>query len=231
MRRTVIPELLDSDAGTAEEIAASLADLRMVNRRFGGARVVRKLVLQIARGAGTRDVSVLDVGAGSGDVLQSLRRDLARAGLNVRAVAFDRSAGHLAPGVAAVQGDALALPFRDGSFSVVACSLFLHHLEPDEIRRFVAEALRVCRHAVVINDLRRSWTHLGLVLAGTPLYSSRLTRHDAPASVRRAYTIAELRTILPQPADFRRFYLCRLGAIVWKDGKSQTTNAKGAGTE
>ena len=37
MRRVVVPELLDSDAGTPREVEGSLADLRMVNRFFGGA--------------------------------------------------------------------------------------------------------------------------------------------------------------------------------------------------
>ena len=36
MRRTVTPELLDSDSGTPAEVAASLADLNFINRWFGG---------------------------------------------------------------------------------------------------------------------------------------------------------------------------------------------------
>ena len=54
------------------------------------------------------------------------------------------------------------------------------------------EGLRVCRVAVLINDLVRDGLHLSLVYAGLPLYRSRLTRHDAPASVRQAYTPAEM---------------------------------------
>ena len=52
-------------------------------------------------------------------------------------------------------GDALALPFRDASFDLVSCNLFAHHLSPQELVRFVDEALRVCRVAVLINDLVR----------------------------------------------------------------------------
>src|SRR5947199_5866128 len=37
----------------------------------------------------------------------------------------------------------------------------------------------------LINDLVRSWLHLAFVYTGMPLYRSRLTRHDAPASVRQ----------------------------------------------
>ena len=54
------------------------------------------------------------------------------------------------------------------------------------------ELRRVARIAPVVGDLDRS----PLALAATALYArrvarSRLTRHDAPLSVRRAYTPAE----------------------------------------
>ena len=53
----------------------------------------------------------------------------------------------------AVAGDALALPFRDASFDLLSSTLFAHHLSPQELVQFVDEALRVCRVAVLINDL------------------------------------------------------------------------------
>ena len=121
-------------------------------------------------------------------------------------------------------GDALALPFRDTSFDLVGCGLFAHHLSPDQLVRFVNEALRVSRCAVLINDLIRHPTHLALVYAGVPLYRSRITRHDAPASVLQAYTPDEMREILGRTAAARveigRSYLFRMGVIAWKAGAS-----------
>jgi hypothetical protein len=103
---------------------------------------------------------------------------------------------------------------------VVGSSLFVHHLEPEELHRFAREALRVARHAFVINDLVRHPLHLALALAGRPIYRSRITRHDAPASVRRAYTIDEVRRILQDTGaaqvSVQTFYLYRMGVIAWK---------------
>jgi hypothetical protein len=80
--------------------------------------------------------------------------------------------------------------------------------------------MRVCRKAVLINDLIRSPVHLLLIYAGFPLYRSRLTRHDAPASVRQAYTPREMQEMLAQtPAkhiEISRHYLYRMGVIAWK---------------
>ena len=85
---------------------------------------------------------------------------------------------------------------------------------------FAREALRVCRRAVLINDLIRSRTHLALVYLGLPLFRSRITWHDAPASVRRAYTVDEMRELLSrlpaQRIEMSRHYLYRMGVLVWK---------------
>jgi ubiquinone/menaquinone biosynthesis C-methylase UbiE len=143
-------------------------------------------------------------------------------GLSVQVALLDRMWSHLPlNGTQSVAGDALALPFRHEAFDIVSCSLFAHHLEAEELRSFVREGLRVCRKAVLINDLIRSRVHLGLVYAGLPLFRSRITWHDAPASVRRAYTCEEMREILrPVPrakVTISRHYLYRMGVMVWKE--------------
>jgi ubiquinone/menaquinone biosynthesis C-methylase UbiE len=123
-------------------------------------------------------------------------------------------------GTSAVAGDALALPFGDGSFDLVSCCLFAHHLEPREIVQFVNEGLRVGRTAVIINDLVRDPIHLALVYVSLALYRSRFNRHDAPASVRRAYTVKEMNQMLRQTTaarvEIERRPAFRMGAIAWK---------------
>ena len=121
----------------------------------------------------------------------------------------------------ALVADALHLPFPDSSFDLISCSLFVHHLSPDQVSQFARESLRVCRHAVLINDLIRHPLHLALVYAGMPLYRSRITRHDAPASVRQAYTTEEMREFFQQSGasriEIQRRYLYRMGVIAWKE--------------
>ena len=69
MKRAMVPELLDSDAGTPEEIKASITDLRMFNRRFGGIRTTRSLLppdvpVQVDGGIGPENIrAVRDAGA------------------------------------------------------------------------------------------------------------------------------------------------------------------------
>jgi ubiquinone/menaquinone biosynthesis C-methylase UbiE len=222
MQRVVIPELLDSDAGTPEEVRAALRDLRLINRCFGGTSTTASLLRRIAEKTGKRELSVLDVGAGPGDSSLGAADDVADDGIEVRVTLMDRAATHMPRnGIPAIVGDALELPFTGGSFDVVTSCLFVHHLEPAQVVQHMGEALRVCRVAAVINDLNRSAAHVALVYAGLPLFRSRITWHDAPASVRRAYTPAELREILERTGaarlDITAHYLFRIGAIAWKE--------------
>jgi hypothetical protein len=221
MKRMVVPELLDSDAGTAREVAQSIVDLRMFNRAFGGVRTMSSLLRRVAEQRKLKDLSWVDVAGSEGFVAISTQKNLERSGTKLLTVILDRAVTHMDRQTPAICGDALALPFRDNSFDVVGSSLFLHHLEAKEIVQFVREGLRVARHAFLIHDLVRHPLHLALSYLGLPLYRSRITRHDAPASVRRAYTETEVKTILIQAAEpasieIDRFYLFRMGVIVWK---------------
>jgi ubiquinone/menaquinone biosynthesis C-methylase UbiE len=225
MRRSPSVELLDSDAGTPAEIAASLRDLQRINRWFGGISTMAWLVKRVAQTTGARELSFLDVAGGSGDVARGVQVQLEHFGVRVRTAVLDRSWSHLqlpSDGETArrVVGEASSLPFGDDSFDLVGSSLFVHHLMPNAVVEFVNEGLRVASRAVLINDLRRNRLHLAMVYAGMPLYRSRLTRNDGPASVRQAYTMAELVGLLRRTAAARfevhPHYLCRMGAMVWK---------------
>jgi ubiquinone/menaquinone biosynthesis C-methylase UbiE len=222
MKRLVTPELLDTDSGTSAEVNSSLGDLRRINRWFGGIATNEDMLWRVSRTIGAPSLSLLEVAAGSGYVSEITRQHLQRRGLSLRITLLDRAASHLSNGTLSVVGDALALPFRESSFDLLSCNLFAHHLSPEELRKFVDEALRVCRVAVLINDLVRHPLHMMLVYAALPLYRSRLTRHDAPASVRQAYTPGEMQMLLAQTGaakvEIHRHYLFRMGVIVWKYG-------------
>jgi len=217
-------ELLDTDSGTPAEVASSICDLRMFNRWFGGVATTRKLIERVASATGKKHFSVLEVAAGFGDVPKIAAQQLARKGITLEVTHLDRAASHLLPGNRAVVADALALPFPDNSFDLVSSSLFAHHLEPDELARFAAEAQRVSRCAVLINDLIRHPLHVALVYAGFPLMRSYVSRFDGVASVRRAYIPKEMWQILSSASlngstprlEISRHYLFRMGVIVWK---------------
>lgn len=222
MKRRPSDELLDTDSGTPEEVAASLRDLRSFNLRFGGVSTSRALTERVSELSGQKEFSVLEVAAGEGFVPQRLREELESSGITLNYTLLDRVVSHLPQNGSfpKVAGDALKLPFRDSSFDLVSCSLFVHHLSPQQAMAFAAESLRVCGLAVLVNDLIRNPIHLALAYAASPWYRSRITRNDAPASVKQAYTVQEMRGFFQKAGacvETQTHFLFRMGVIAWKN--------------
>jgi ubiquinone/menaquinone biosynthesis C-methylase UbiE len=191
VRRTIARELMDEPVDDVDELAANLRDVAFANARLGGTAPVVRAVRRL----GAR--RILDVGSGAGDVPLALVRDGERRGVDVRVTCLDVSDQMLAiarratgdhPALAFVRGDGASLPYDAGAFDVVTCTLALHHFEPAGARALLSELRRVARVSPIVCDLRRS----AVAFAATWLWSrtsrNRLTRHDAPLSVRRAYT-------------------------------------------
>jgi SAM-dependent methyltransferase len=62
-------------------------------------------------------------------------------------------ASEQAPNADFVVGDALDLPFEDGTFDRLFTSYFYCHLDEDDRTRFLAEARRVARELVVVGTV------------------------------------------------------------------------------
>jgi ubiquinone/menaquinone biosynthesis C-methylase UbiE len=197
-------ELLDTP-GTipASTLAHNLRDIRRVNRFAGGTAVVLRhlpeLLMDVPRGA---TVTLLDIATGSGDIPRALVHWGRRRGYDLRVLATDVSEDVLAvarretanePAITIEACDARALPYRDGAFDIAVCSLALHHFPRADAVRVLAEMGRVCRRGVILNDLVRTWPgYVGAWLLGNATTTNRLTRHDAPLSILRAFTLEEL---------------------------------------
>lgn len=190
---------MDAPVQDPRELGASLAQVAQANRWFGGVGPLRRALDPLRRGG--RDVLLLDVGAGNGEVAAGLARWGSRGGGRWRAVALDlhrqtvRVARDRVEGAAdVVQGDGLRLPFRDGSVDVAVAVLVLHHLDDGPAATLVAEMARVARWGILVNDLERhAVSHfLARCLAATLWRRNRLTRHDGPLSVLRGFTPREL---------------------------------------
>ena len=233
MQRVDAPEILDSDACSPREAQAVLTVLGRVNRWFGGVATTQKMVGRVAQAAGINRLSLLEVAAGSGEVPEIVRQRLRRQGVLIDVTLLDLALSHLsnsnhdsreAGEKKRIVGNALNLPFKDGAFDIVSCSLFAHHLSPQQLLVFVGEALRVSRRAVLINDLVRHPLHLAAAFAGFPIMWNRVAWRDGLTSVRRAYLPAEIEKVfnsggfeLPVRLEISRHFLYRMAVIVWRN--------------
>jgi ubiquinone/menaquinone biosynthesis C-methylase UbiE len=226
-------ELLDQTGHDPAELAANLRDIRTVNRVAGGAAVVlRHLPGMLAHVPRDSPAEILDLATGSGDIPRALATWAGRRSRPLRLTVADRSPEILGEARCILAGvlevtftvcDARAVPMPDRSFDVVLCSLSLHHFAPGEAVQVLREMDRLSRTGFILNDIRRCRAgYLAAWAASRIATRNRLTRHDMPLSMLRAYTPDELRALLRQAgipeARVTTHPLFRMAAVHHKPG-------------
>ena len=207
----------------------ALQGLVRLNWASGSIVRVWQVIRRFAFDQGRKELSVLDVATGAGDVPIGLYRLARRAGLQLNIVAVDISETALDVArqraiccdaeidfrVCDILGDSVT-----EKFDIVLCSLFLHHFDDEPSVELLQRLKQRARHLVVINDLLRSRVSLALVWLGSRLLSrSKVVHFDALASVRAAFTLGEMRCLSRaaglESARIRAYWPCRF-LFVWE---------------
>src|SRR5688572_29313601 len=163
-RRSYKLEHIDTGNYTASEYDDCIGELQFVNRWMGDAHTLKSTLFREVAAEGLDQFSVLDVGAGSGELLRVTVSWARETGRTVRAVGLElneRSASSILeesrefPEITSVRGDALALPFGNTDFDYVICSLFTHHFAEEQVITILREMNRVARRRIIVIDLHR----------------------------------------------------------------------------
>jgi ubiquinone/menaquinone biosynthesis C-methylase UbiE len=230
-KRIYEEELLDAGAGTDDDVAESLSDLRRINRYLGGTGVVIESLNRILGKERPDEISLLDVGTGSADIPEAVVEWCRSRGIKPRVAALDISERNLRvararlglnPDVTLLCADSLNLPFARASFDIVTASLFLHHFVEDDVVRMLRNFSLLARRAVIVNDLVRNFIpYYFMRIAGPIITTSYLSRNDGPVSVLRGFTASELQGLalragfaridLKQKFPYRLSMVARLG--------------------
>jgi 2-polyprenyl-3-methyl-5-hydroxy-6-metoxy-1,4-benzoquinol methylase len=134
--------------------------------------------------------SVLDVGAGSGDMGKCLTSHFP----NAKEVSLDHRLVHLrdAPSPRVV-ADALRLPFARHAFDFVLCSSVLHHFPDCQVVDMIYTLRHFARRALLLLDLERHpLAYHFLPLTRRILGWGPMTVHDGSVSVAAAFRLEEL---------------------------------------
>src|ERR1044071_482445 len=197
-------ELECNDTGnyTPEEYESCISELQLVNRWMGDAHALKQTLLRDVEQKALPEFSVLDVGAGSGELLRvaaSWARSTGRCFRGVGLELNERSAQAILeqsqafPEITAVRGDALRLPFVEAEFDYVMCSLFTHHFVDEQIVHILREMSRVARRRIFAIDLHRDPVpYFFYTTIGKLVLKNRLIRHDGALSILRSFKPNEL---------------------------------------
>lgn len=194
---------MDRAGNDAADLRGALRDIASVNRLLGGRRALLDALDPFLDGApGAAPLSILDVGTGGGDLAVAMVCHARRRSRRVEVIAMDIdpvtarvAAETCAPygEIRVIRGDAFRPPFAAHCFDLVTASLFLHHFSQDDAAALLASFRRMARGAVLVNDLRRHvvpWAFIAV--AARAAFRHPMFVHDAPLSVLRGFTDAEL---------------------------------------
>lgn len=189
------PEIIDDPDLPAEDFAAAMRDLAKVNFWLRGHAPTLAWLKHETKDL--NEFSLLDVGAGQGDLLRSIEHWAAKAGKRAHLYGIDLAeggalaSGRAGTGATYIVGDVFAhRPQRPYDFIVSA--LFTHHLTDEQIVRFLCWMDESAARGWHINDLHRhplalaGYSALAAVMRWHPI-----VRQDGRLSVRRAFTRAD----------------------------------------
>ncbi|HLM01553.1 MAG TPA: methyltransferase domain-containing protein [Pyrinomonadaceae bacterium] len=207
-KRSAKLELIDTGDYTPEEYEGCLRELRRVNHYLGDTRALQKTLLREIEDENLEKFSVLDVGAGSGELLRAIAEFAAKKEksappprlvgleLNARSARAILEESKNYTEIFSVRGDALGLPFADQTFDYAICSLFTHHFTDENVVRILSEMKRVARRKIFVIDLHRhALAYFLYTTVGRLFLYNRLIRHDGALSILRSFKAGELRTL------------------------------------
>lgn len=198
-------EHLDKGDYTPEEYEGCIVELQRVNRWLGDTKALRNSLLKDIEAAELQAFSVLDVGAGSGELLRLIAQWANETNRGARLVGLElneRSAKEIVEGsqqypeISSVRGDAFRVPFRDQQFEYVICSLFTHHFRDPQVVELLQEMARLARRKIFVIDLHRNVVAYTFFTTIARLFlHNRLIREDGALSILRSFTPEEFRML------------------------------------
>jgi hypothetical protein len=205
-RRAELVEAMDRPDSPEDRLRRTLTQFESLNRIFSRYRsVLMRGVVDDMACNDARSFRVVDLGAGGCDIARWLVRACRTRGLPVAVVAVEhdlrvagyaRSASAGYPEIEVVQADVLDRGLLGGADYVLANHL-LHHLSDDlcvELLRRI-DCARPRRY--LLNDLvRNRWAYFGFLLVAPLLFRRSFVVADGLASIRRGFTMPEVRTLV-----------------------------------
>lgn len=196
---------MDTGDYTPEEYERFLKDIAYINRNLGDNAAIRATLLVEIERLDLKEFSVLDLGAGSGEMLRFIAEFAGRTNRRAFLIGLDlheqslrvmRRESSEFDEINPLRADALHLPFADRSFDFCISSLFTHHLKDDQVVALFREMGRVAGRGIFSIDLHRH--PMAWILYKLFCWSHRISpmvRQDGSLSILRSFKPEELKEL------------------------------------
>ncbi len=223
-RRSAEPEIMDDLTYAGPLMDRTLHELEIVNKWLGGNSVTLDALQKLLRGV-KGEITIADLGCGRGDMLRLIDLWALKNNVKVSLVGIDANTYIInaakenlrsLPHIRFHDIDILSPEFKTLRFDVVIGTLFYHHFSDADLTRFFRQLKDQAGIGFIINDIHRHPLAYHSIRILTRFFSkSSMVRFDAPLSVRRAFSKAELFQIL-NAAGVRNFDIRWKWAFRWQ---------------
>jgi len=201
--RSSEPEIMDDFALEGEVLRNALDKIAKINQLLGGnlltLRGVQHLIAKIPN---QKEISIMDIGCGNGDMLRTLAEYGLRNNLKFQLTGIDANAytvNHARklssnyPNIKFRIENVFGKSFEELKYDIVLCTLTLHHFKDDEIMQLMAVFYANSRIGIVINDLHRSIISYRLFQVLCFIFQlNTMSRQDGLTSILRGFKKEEL---------------------------------------
>jgi Methyltransferase domain len=204
--RSVEPELLDQLAADDPRVMRARRDLKRLNAVILQTGIMQRLLVE-TWGDG-KPGTILDLGAGDGTFMLSVARRLAARWPGVTVTLLDQqnivsrdtreAFGALGWKLETVAADVFAYleQIKSSGVDIITTNLFLHHFEPEPLRRLFGLAAQSAQRLVACEPRRNKFA----LRASRLLWAigcNEISLHDAIVSVRAGFAGQELSALWP----------------------------------
>ena len=200
--RTDAIEIMDDFSVDGEYLHNTLDQLANINKWLGGNAVTLSGLKQMLKNyPKDKELSILDLGCGNGDMLRTIARYLKRNNYNFKLTGIDanvhtinyaRELSKTYPEINYLQQDVFSDEFKALQYDIVLATLFLHHFKEEQLIGLLSNQLEKSRLGILVNDLHRHklayylFKDLGLFI------KNEMVKQDGLTSILRGFKRDEL---------------------------------------
>jgi len=203
LHRSKETEKMDDFSLEGIMLKTALDKIATINQLLGGNAITLQGVAKLlAKGSTEKEVTILDIGCGNGDMLRKLADYGIKNNLKLRFIGLDANpytishAQNLSQKYANIEFYCVNLfsdAFDDFQYDMALMTLTLHHFTDDEIIGLLTKISNKASLGIVVNDLQRSLLAYRLFQALCFVFRlNELSREDGLISILRGFKKQEL---------------------------------------
>ena len=223
-KRSSHMEIMDNLDCKGEVVDQTLYELDLINQFLRGNEITIKGIDQLLKNTPSKTYSIIDLGCGSGKMLQLIETDAARKSRSVNLTGIDGNSNivHYAREHSVSSAidfkaiDIFSEEFQQLHADVFVATLFLHHFDDEQLIQLFQQLKQQAKIGIVVNDLHRHpLAYYSFKLISTLFSKSAMVKFDGPLSVLRAFKKEDLKAILAK-AGIENYSLAWKWAFRWQ---------------